>query len=97
MDLGVTQTKRATDGYLNVNCDGEMDFKMIADDLWHKYRMRNGHSELRREKLQLGKGLKGQHLGFRFDNVRGSDVVLDEIFLLVEILSRRIRSASYDS
>jgi len=96
MDMGVIQTKRATDAYLNVNSDGEMDFKMIADDLWHTYRMRNGHSELRREKLNLGKGLKGQHLGFRFANVRGSDIVLDEIHLLTEILSRRVRSASYD-
>ena len=84
--------KRATDVYFTITSDGEYLFKMIADDLSHTYHIRNGYTGLRNEKVDLGKGLKGKWLGFRFENVRGSTITLNDLVLLVEILARRIRN-----
>jgi hypothetical protein len=92
MDLGNNQIKRATDAYFTLTSDGEYLFKMIADKLSHTYHLRNGYEGLRNEKLSIGKGLKGRWLGFNFQNVRGSDITLDQILLLGEVLSRRVRN-----
>jgi hypothetical protein len=92
MDLKTSYIKRATDAYFTITSDGEYLFKMIADSLSHEYHVRNGYTGLRNEKLSLGKGLKGKWLGFRFQNVRGSTVTLNDFILLAEVLSRRVRN-----
>lgn len=92
MDFHSGFEKRPTDIYLGLYSQGDFKFEVIADDMSQLY-MENcpASGSLRTFKIEPGKGIHGRYLGFNIKNLRGADLAITQVAMLVEILSRRAR------
>lgn len=89
IDLGVFQEKRVSEVYLNLESDGDLSLEIFADSKSQKYMLSNGFPNLHTLQFIPGKGLKGKFIDFSIKNLRGSDLKLNEIEMLIDILNRR--------
>ena len=89
IDLGVFQEKRVEEVYLNLESSGDLSLELFADSKSQKYMLNNGYPDLHTLQFIPGKGLRGKFIDFSIKNHRGSDLKLNEIEMLINILTRR--------
>lgn len=89
IDLGVFQEKRVSEVYFNLESDGDFSLELSADGKSQKYMVSNGFPNLHVLQFIPGKGLSGKLIDFDIKNHNGSDLKLNEIEMLIDILTRR--------
>ena len=89
IDLGVFHEKRVSEVYLNLESSGDLTLELFADDKSQKYMLNNGYPDLHTLQFTPGKGLRGKFINFSIKNLRGSDLKLNEIEMLIDVLTRR--------
>lgn len=89
IDLGTMLEKRIEKLYVNLESAGDLTLEIIADVKSQLYALTNGFPGLHVLPFTPGKGLKGKFLDWTLKNHRGSDITLNEIEFLIDVLSRR--------
>ena len=97
LDMGTHFLKDAKAAHLGYNSTGEMVLKVITTDagekVEHWYKMKPAAAEeVRDGRVVIGRGLRARYWQFELVNVAGADFEVDDVTLLYQVLSRRIRS-----
>lgn len=89
IDLDVFNEKIVSEVYLNLESSGDLSLEIFANSKSQKYMLNNGYPDLHTLQFIPGKGLKGKFIDFSIKNHRGSDLKLNEIEMLIDVLTRR--------
>ena len=89
IDFDTALFKRVTDAFLHLHSDGDYTFSTIADGRVRNLSVSDNGTGIHAKKVNLPRGLKGHGIGFGLSSTEGSDIMLDEVELVVEVLSRR--------
>lgn len=89
IDLGVFHDKRIVEIFMNLESSGDLSLELFAGSKSQNYMLENGFPDLHVLQFFPGKGLRGKFIDFVIKNHRGSDFKLNEIEMLIDVLSRR--------
>jgi len=89
IDLGVLLEKIVSEMYFNMESSGDLTLELFADTKSQFYFVSNGFPDLHTIQFTPGKGLKGKFISFSLKNHRGSDVKLNEVEMLMDVIPRR--------
>lgn len=97
LDMGTHYLKDAKAAHLGYNSTGELVLKVVTTDkgekVEHWYKMKPSDAEeVRDGRVVIGRGLRARYWQFELVNVAGADFEIDDVTLMYEVLSRRIRS-----
>ncbi len=87
--LGVSNEKKIVETYINLESAGDLLFQVDADSKSQTYLLSNGKPDLHTLYHAPGKGLVGRFLGWTIKNHNGSDLKINEIETLIDVLSRK--------
>ena len=96
LDMGSHFLKDAKAAYIGYNSKGEVFLKVATtmkgqkEEWW--YRLKQGPAQsLRDGRVTIGRGLRAKYWQFEVANLEGADFDLDDIHIMYNVLSRRIR------
>ncbi|MHB8388041.1 MAG: hypothetical protein ACYDBH_00505 [Acidobacteriaceae bacterium] len=91
--FGVSLLKRIPRIYCGIETDGDVIFRTITTEGGTRsYPLNfNGVTGLQQRRVPVGKGPKSRYWAFEVENVNGSDMNLDDILVLPQILRRRVQ------
>jgi F5/8 type C domain len=91
-NMGSTNLKRVTSGYVGYQTGGDLELVVTFDDQSEAiYQLVDtGHEGIFRNRVKLGKGHKGNYVQLEVRNVDGVDFDLDSLELAVEHLRRKV-------
>lgn len=96
MDLGTHFIKDAKAAYLGYTASGKLVLKVVTtakgqkEEWWYQLKQGSAPS-LRDGRVTIGRGLRAKYWQFEVVNADGADFELDDIQVMYNILSRRIR------
>ena len=92
LDLGMTELKRLTDGYLTLKNAGTYKISLKTDDgSYNAYTMTDASALTHTEKIQFGRGAKGKYWQVKFENQSGADFEIQNFELIAQILRKKMR------
>ena len=97
LDMGTHYLKDAKAAHLGYNSTGELVLKVVTTDagekVEHWYKMKPADAEeVRDGRVVIGRGMRARYWQFELVNVAGADFEIDDVTLMYQVLSRRIRS-----
>lgn len=90
-DLGTKTQKRVPEAFIGYRSGGQVELRVKTDDSdWYAYQMDETRtSGVYRNRVKIGRGLKGSYFQFEFRNVDGADFELDVIEPVVTAFKSR--------
>ena len=89
-NFGIDQKKSITDVYLGVASSGKLYLKTVADGVEYTYQMRSSTTDLANNRVDIGKGLRGNYWSLVMENPDGYSHDLESIHFEPIPLSRKI-------
>lgn len=96
LDMGSHFIKDAKSAYIGFSTDGRMLMKVTTtqkgrkEEWWYELKQSQNGS-LRDGRVTIGRGLRAKYWQFEIANVDGADFELDDVQLMYNVLSRRVR------
>lgn len=92
-DLGVQTLKRVREAFIGYRSQGRAELHVKADDdEWHVYALDETRGDgLYRNRVKVGRGIKGAYFQFRFINVDGAAFAIDAIEPVLEVYGSRTK------
>lgn len=90
MTFGTAHQKRVPHAYIGVASTGKVVLRVVVDEKTYTYSARANTPAMAEQKVDLGKGLKGNYWQFELMNADGADFEIDTIKFMPIILERRI-------
>jgi hypothetical protein len=90
LSFGSAMKKTVSECYMGLSSEGNLFVKVIAEGQSYLYKTTSSSSELRQQRVKLGKGLKTNYVELEIYNEGGADFELDSVEFRVADLSRRI-------
>lgn len=78
-DFGINQIKAISEVYYGVASSGKLYLKLVADGVDYTYRARDNDTEMKKQRFDVGKGLRGGYWNFELINPDGHTHELDTI------------------
>jgi hypothetical protein len=89
-DFGTPKQKRIPYAYIGAASDGRMLLRVLVNGQSYTYGTKNPSRDMAEQRVDIGKGLRGNYWQFELLNQNGEDFELDKVKFLPVVLERRI-------
>lgn len=89
-DFGTPKQKRIPYAYIGAASDGRMLLRVLVNGQSFTYGTKNPSNDMAEQRVDIGKGLRGNYWQFELLNQNGEDFEIDKVKFLPVVLERRI-------
>lgn len=89
-DFGTPKQKRIPYAYIGAASDGRMLLRVLVNGQSYTYGTKNPSRDMAEQRVDVGKGLRGNYWQFELLNQNGEDFEIDKVKFLPVVLERRI-------
>lgn len=89
-DFGTPKQKRIPYAYIGAASDGRMLLRVLVNGQSYTYGTKNPSRDMAEQRVDIGKGLRGNYWRFELLNQNGEDFEIDKVKFLPVVLERRI-------
>ena len=89
-DFGTPKMKRVSHAYIGAASDGTMVLRVITSGQEYLYEARNPTTDMAEQRIDIGKGLRGNYWNFELMNQNGENFDINTIKFMPVVLERRI-------